>query len=314
MRRTVLSVGLALLVGVAAGALANTTTGGGDQADPPTGQSEPEQAQAPPSTAPLSSTDLAGAVEVLETGLTAGYWEYCNGSDPDPTDGCSGCSVARGCGTRPPEAQHLVSYGLTVRNRSDHLFRQIPLTFTFVDDAGQPIEMASAPLVADIGRLLPNETLGLGAIVEVDSGGTSSMTVEVGPPGEVVNVDFARATADVAGLYELTADGVGVSGPGSIDPERRPTEWTVRYELEGGLPEDVTSNPEPIRVYAVPEVVLRDADNRIVGGATGERMEITGPAFGYNELSVHHEGLAFPAIAEATTQVYFTDVSVEGVP
>jgi hypothetical protein len=263
-RRRVLHAGLAVVVGVAAGTLVNAGIDEGDQAGPAADESEPERAEAPPTTDPVSLSDLADAVEVVETGFTIGSWEFCNGVDRDPSDGCSGCSVANGCGTHPPVVQHLVSHGLIVHNRSDHLLERIPLTISFLDEAGQPIHSPAGSEV-EISRLLPNETVGLGDVVVIDSGGTKTMAVEVGSPAEAMSVDFARATGDLAGLLEVTASDVRVFGPGAVELELRPTEWLVLYGLQASLPEGVPSGDEHARVFAVPQVVLRDAGDHIVG-------------------------------------------------
>lgn len=306
--RRVLYAGLAVVVGASAGVLVNAGIDEEDHAGPSAGESEPEQAEAPPTTDPLSLPDLADAVEVVETGFTAGSWEFCTGVDRDPSDGCSGCSVADGCGTHPPVVQHLVSYGLTVHNRSDHLLELIPLTITFLDEAGQPIHSPAGAEV-EVSRLLPDETVGLGQVVVIDGGGTKTMAVDVGRPAVAKSVDFARATGDLAGLWEVTASDVLVFRPGPANPELRPTEWLVDYELQTSVPEGVPSGDEHARVFAVPQVVLRDVDDHIVGGAAGDPIDTT--ALLSSEITVDYEALAFPTVSGATTQVFFTDFSVE---
>jgi hypothetical protein len=303
---------LAVLLGVGAGALVNITTGGGDGSESRTGAPGPERVDAPTTTDPGSLPNLADAVEVVETGFTTGSREYCrNSADQDTSDGCYGCSVAEGCATRPPQVDHLVSIGVIVRNDSDHLLKQIPLTITFADDAGQPINLSSGDGETEIGRLLPGEQLGLGDIMYLESGGTTAMAVEVGHPGESLSVDFAQATADLAGLYELTVSEVRVSDPGSLDADGRPTEWSVRFQLDGSLPDGLTSGYERDRLSARPHAVYRDSNNRIIGGNAGQPMEIDAVALGNAEIRVDNDGLPFPAIDTIKTEVYFTDFGVE---
>ena len=312
-RRPFLSAAIATIAGLGAGVLLDIATSGADAGGSGSGSGasevEVERAEAPTTTDPPTPAEIAASVEVVDTGFTIDDRPYCpNSADQDPSDGCSGCNVD-GCADRAPDELHLVSYGLTVHNRGDLLLERIPLTVTFRAASGEPIRSGGSSPTVEISRLLPGETLGLADIVEVDRGGTAEVTADAGTADVAISVDYARATADLAGLYEVTAGEMGVAESGGSGASGRPgAEWIVRFALRGSLPDDVAPLGVGARLFTSPQVIYRDAQGRIIGGSRGEQIEIG--STGRAATTVRNEGVTFVGLDPGRTEVYFTDFTV----
>jgi hypothetical protein len=308
LKRPFLSAVVAAAVGLAAGVLiviATGTDGAGS------GGSEVERAEAPATTDPPTPAEVAAEVEVVETGFTTDDRLYCqNGADQDTSDGCEGCSISEGCAVRPPEAQHLVSYGLKVHNGGELLLEDIPLTVTLRDANGDPtLGSGGSVPTFEISRLLPGETLGLADVVDADRSGTAEVTADAGTADVATSVDYARSTADLPGLYEATAAAVHVTDVPVTPPGRRPgAQWTIAFRLEASVPDDLVAVGPGTSLDATVHAIYRDTHGRIIGGSSGDLVGISGRSSG--SVVVDNLDVTFPDIDPSRTELYFTDFTV----
>jgi hypothetical protein len=75
------------------------------------------------------------------------------------------------------------------------------------------------------------------------------------------------------------------------------------------MPDGVTSPRQPVRVFAYPQVIYHAADGHILGGGTGDRMEVTDAGM-LSGTTVRNDEVTFAGIDPRKTEVYFTDFEV----
>jgi hypothetical protein len=311
-----LGVLLAVVVGVGAGVVVDGRSGG-DRAEVGDDLRDVEVAEAPATANEVDLAELAGQIEVVETGFTAGQREICPGSsDPDPSDGCYGCSVARGCGPFSSAIVHPLSYGVVLRYDGDLLLKAVSVTIQLLDAAGQP---AGGPEghTFELSRLLPGEEVGLGDTIELDRGGVAEIRVEIGAPSEAMTVEYAKAAADVVAVMDLVA----ADDPSSGWTSPYPGAWEVSFGFEASVPSDVSTSavgrhsvsgsvPDPAEdlriVSGWAHAIFRDGGGRIVGGASDlVTLDLENPS---GSMTVPHQGL-LPDIAAEQTAFFLTEVA-----
>lgn len=269
------------------------------------GPTPPPSAVAPPTTQRPGADEVAQAIDVVDAGLTAGHVYAC----------VTAAGQATGwyppAGSCPPERRgpigDTVSYGVVVRNTSDQVVQDVPLTLRFLDDAGQVINEPATPFSdvdltsvdAGVAILRPGETFGFGGMRYLDRPGATRVDVEVGEPREWMPADHFDwlQTCCVLGSrthtsLRLTASDIRVS----TGPENEPV---VTFQVSTNIDQPV-SPP-----YA--NAVFRNAAGEVIGGADGP-VESEIPPEGSSVQSEIRldDPMAVPGIDPTRTEIYFS--------
>jgi hypothetical protein len=263
-------------------------------------------ASAPPTTEPPTPEEAAAAIEV-EAGMTAGQVIACRTAGGDRTGFYPAAELC------PPEQRDVigdgVSFGIVLTNTSDQVLIQIPLTYRFLDAAGQVVPEPSTlfsdadPTSDDgmIDTLRPGEKFGFGGMTYRDRPGAERIEVVVGPPDKVLTEQEFIVTYTPLGASELqlTADLVTIE---DIELSYgRQNEPVVSYTAVSHY--DRAFSP---MAYAV----FRNSAGQVIGGADGSFSDIivaNGSTRG--EISLD-DPIEVPGIDPATVAVYLSPFAV----
>jgi hypothetical protein len=265
---------------------------------PPAGAS----ASAPPSTQPPPVDEVLAAIEI-ETGLTTGQVMACDTAGGRAT---GFYPAAEACA---PEDRGVigegVTYGIVLENTSDQALIGVPLTYRFLDGAGEVVPEPATPfsdrdLTAEEARidvLGPGERFGFSGMRYRDRPGTQRVEVVVGEPEMwMPEAEFVLMFAGaVAPSEALSGEDIQVSYGSQNQPI---VSLSVTSSVDQALDRPM--------VYAV----LRDGAGRIVGGDGAMLNEvIEGHTSVPAEIAVD-DPLEVPGIDPRRVEVYFSQFAV----
>jgi hypothetical protein len=273
----------------------------------------PPTAPAPPTTARPTASELVDAVQVVDSGLTEGSVIGCNTPGGQADNLYPSGYYPDGCPPELREPTHdsvlygSVSYGFVVENTSDQVMTQVPVTYRFLNSAGQVIVERDRYVTGDdptgdtytIPVLRPGERVGFGGMRYPGRPGAVEIQIEVGEPSNWMP-EAAWYVLDGYGRAdhgELTITELDVHPGDSNEPV---TSFTVEssYEEDKRRPEDTF-------------VVFYDAGGRIVGGARDDFHSDTFPAGGPLSGEIELEDpIAVPGIDASRTEIYFPGLEV----
>lgn len=268
----------------------------------------PPTAVAPPTTERPTAGEVSAAVEVVGSGLTEGQVIGCNTAGGLATGfyPLSGCPPDQREPIHDSAAYGSVSYGFVVENTSDQVITSLPITYRFLDAAGEVIVEHRTAFSDDddtgdtesIPVLRPGERVGIGGMKYPGRPGAAEIQVEIGEPGDWM---------PEAVWYEVNGYGRRDRGELTItDLDVRPgddNEPVTTFTVESSFEQDW----QPTAVY----VVFYNSDGEVIGGADDAFSVGRIPADGATSGEVAlDDPLEVPGIDPSRTEVYFPGVRV----
>jgi hypothetical protein len=242
------SVGLLLVV---------ATKDDGQRTDPAAG---PEVATAAvPEAEPPSADEVIAAIEV-EAGLTPGTVQAC-----DSEAGNNSGFYPRAEYCDPDNLRVIgetVSYAIVVENTGDQVIRHLPITYSFLGDAGEVVEepetaFSDSDLTSEtvtVPQIQPGERLAVGRVQYLEHNDVADMQIEVGEPQQWMSEDYHTQIEPTPSSDALTTSDIDVSYGDQNEP-------VVSFTIESRHDEAISTT------YAY--IVFRDDEGRIIGGTYG---------------------------------------------
>jgi hypothetical protein len=302
-RRGVVRRGWAVVAGLFAGVGLVGCSTDGDEAS----ASPPPTAVAPPTTERPTAGEIAEAVVVVDSGLTEGQVISCNTAGGQATGFYpNSCPPEQREPIRDSVLYGSVSYGFVVENTSDQVIMQLPVTYRFLDIAGEVIVEHRTVFSDDdstgdtetIPVIRPGERVGIGGMKYPGRPGAAELQIEVGEPLDWMSeaVWYEINGYGRADHGELTITELDVQAGDDNEPV---TTFTVESSFE-----------QDKRVGAV-YVVFYNPDGEIIGGADDafsvDSIPTDRAASGEVALD---DPIEVPGIDPSRTAVYFPGIRV----